>query len=132
MRGRVATARVARLATVTDDARPHLVACCFALTADGAVIYSAVDAKPKSTTALRRLANLRTNPAAALLVDHYDDEDWSALWWVRVDGDGRVLESGDERERALDLLVSKYQQYSEQRPPGPVIAIDVRSWRGWP
>jgi hypothetical protein len=36
----------------------------------GATVYSAVDAKPKRTTALGRLANVRENPAVALLVDH--------------------------------------------------------------
>ena len=139
MRARVAAARVGRLATVTAEGRPHVVACCFVFapadTGDAGgpeVIYSAVDAKPKSTMALRRLANLRANPAAALLVDHYDDTDWSVLWWVRIDGDGRVLEAGEERERALDLLVAKYRQYAEHRPPGPVVAIDVRGWRAWP
>jgi PPOX class probable F420-dependent enzyme len=129
MRRRVGDARVGRLGTVTDDGRPHLVPCCFAL--DGDVLYSAVDAKPKSTMALRRLANLRANGAASLLVDHYD-EDWSTLWWVRVDGRGRVIESGPERERALDLLTAKYEQYRRQRPPGAVVAIDASTWRAWP
>lgn len=135
MRRRVAEARVGRLATVTAEGRPHLVPCCFALDAGGDgssdVVYSAVDAKPKTTTALRRLANLRANGAAALLVDHYD-EDWSSLWWVRVDGRGLVLESGDRRERALDLLADKYPQYRRQRPAGAVVAIEVTGWRGWP
>jgi PPOX class probable F420-dependent enzyme len=133
MRQRVGEARVGRLGTVTGDGRPHLVPCCFALDVqrDGDVVYSAVDAKPKSTLALRRLANLRANGAAALLVDHYD-EDWSALWWVRVDGQGRVIESGPERERALDLLSAKYDQYRRQRPEGAVVAIDTIAWRSWP
>ena len=129
MRRRVREARVGRLGTVTGDGRPHLVPCCFAL--EGGVVYSAVDAKPKSTPALRRLANLRANGAASLLVDHYD-EDWSALWWVRVDGRGRVIESGPERDEALDLLAAKYEQYRRQRPPGAVVAIDATTWRAWP
>ena len=132
MRRRVSEARVGRLGTVTDEGRPHLVPCCFALDVPhGDVLYSAVDAKPKSTTALRRLANLRANGAASLLVDHYD-EDWSALWWVRIDGRGRVVESGPERDRALDLLAAKYEQYRRQRPPGAVVAIDTTAWRAWP
>jgi PPOX class probable F420-dependent enzyme len=133
MRRRVGEARVGRLGTVTGDGRPHLVPCCFALDSrsEGDVVYSAVDAKPKSTPALRRLANLRANGAASLLVDHYD-EDWSTLWWVRVDGRGRVIESGPERDRALDLLAAKYEQYRRQRPPGAVVAIDATAWRAWP
>jgi PPOX class probable F420-dependent enzyme len=132
MRRRVRDARVARLATVTNDGHPHVVPCCFALSGEvHEVVYSAVDAKPKSTIALRRLENLRANPHAALLVDHYAD-DWSTLWWVRVDGTGRVLEGGAELERAIALLVAKYSQYRLDPPAGPVIAIDVTRWRSWP
>ncbi|MDQ1384584.1 MAG: hypothetical protein QOG65_1963, partial [Actinomycetota bacterium] len=132
MRRRFRDARVARLATVTNDGRPHLVPCCFALSGDAReVVYSAVDAKPKSTIALRRLENLRANPHAALLVDHYSD-DWSTLWWVRLDGEGRVLDDGDERDGAIALLTTKYRVYVEQPPPGAVVAIDVVRWRGWP
>jgi PPOX class probable F420-dependent enzyme len=128
-RRRVAEARVGRLATVTPGGRPHVVPCCFAL--DGDRIVSAVDAKPKATLALARLANLRAHPEAALLVDHYDD-DWATLWWVRADGRGRVVEVGPERERALDLLAAKYDQYARGRPPGPVVIIEVTGWRSWP
>ncbi len=126
---RVAAARVARLATITNDGRPHLVPCCFALAAG--TIYSAVDGKPKTTLALRRLTNIQVNPAAALLVDHYDD-DWSALWWVRLDGSARVVADPPERARALALLAAKYPQYTRAPPPGDVIAIEVTAWRAWP
>jgi PPOX class probable F420-dependent enzyme len=129
MRRRVGEARVGRLATVTPDGRPHVVPCCFAL--DGDTIVSAVDAKPKTTQALRRLDNLRAHPAAALLVDHYD-EDWSTLWWVRADGEGTVVTEGPSREAALALLAAKYPQYRRTPPPGPVVAIRVTRWRAWP
>jgi PPOX class probable F420-dependent enzyme len=119
MRSRFARARVARLA----------VPCCFVLTGD--VVYSAIDAKPKSTIALRRLDNLRAHPHTALLVDHYSD-DWSTLWWVRIDGEGRILAGGDERAAALELLAQKYPIYTAEPPPGAVIAIDIVGWRGWP
>lgn len=129
MRLRLGEARVARLATVTSDGRPHLVPCCFALVGD--IVYSAVDAKPKSTLALRRLANLRANPRAALLVDFYAD-DWSTLWWVRVDGRGDVIGAGADRDAAVTVLAKKYDQYHSEPPPGPVIAIAIDTWRSWP
>jgi PPOX class probable F420-dependent enzyme len=129
MRRRVTEAAVGHLATVSSDARPHVVPCCFVL--DDDTVYSAVDGKPKTTLALQRLANLSANPSATLLVDHYDD-DWSALWWVRLDGEGRVIDGGPERTRALDRLTAKYHQYVAQPPPGPVVAIDVTGWRAWP
>lgn len=119
------------LATVRSDGHPHVVACCFTLSTSGQVVYSAVDAKPKSTPALQRLENLRANPSATLLVDHYE-EDWSALWWVRIDGTARIIGSGTEFDRALGELTAKYAEYVRQPPPGPVIAIDIRGWRAWP
>jgi PPOX class probable F420-dependent enzyme len=121
---RLARARVGRLATVTAAGRPHVVPVCFALT--GGRIYTAVDAKPKSTRALRRLENVRATGRASLLVDHYD-EDWSQLWWVRVDGRAEVVDS----DAALDALAAKYEQYRADRPAGPVIAITPERWRSW-
>ncbi len=128
-RTRFASARVARLATVDAAGRPHLVPMVFAV--DGDTVYSAVDGKPKRTTALRRLANIAANPAVSLLVDHYAD-DWDALWWVRADGVGRVLAADEpEATRAVDLLAVRYSQYVRLRPSGPVVAVDVSRWTGW-
>ncbi len=128
-RGRLTEAPVGRLATVTAAGRPHLVPCCFAV--DGDWIYTAVDGKPKSTLALRRLANIRSHPEVALLVDAYDEE-WADLWWVRVDGTAEIWESGSRRLQALALLAAKYRQYRQTIPPGPVIAVAVSGWRWWP
>jgi PPOX class probable F420-dependent enzyme len=130
-RRRFATARVARLATAAADGSPHVVPIVFAVArADGRdVIYSVVDAKRKRTTGLRRLANVVENPAVSVLVDHYE-EDWTALWWARADGIGRVLGESDasESERAVALLAARYPQ---QRAVAAVLAIEVRRWSGW-
>jgi PPOX class probable F420-dependent enzyme len=129
-RARFSGARVARLATVDAESVPHLVPVVFAVDAD--VVYSAVDAKPKRTTALRRLANVRANPYVALLADAYDDADWSALWWVRADGEGHVVEPGEaEARHAVRLLVARYPQYRAAPPTGPVLAVHVTRWSGW-
>jgi PPOX class probable F420-dependent enzyme len=125
-RARFAAARVARLATAGADGRPHLVPICFAVAGD--TVYSAVDdVKPKATRRLRRLANVAANPAVCLLADHYD-EDWSALWWVRADGRGRVLE---DAPAAIALLAERYEQYRAAPPAGPVLAVEVERWSGW-
>ncbi|HEV7450833.1 MAG TPA: TIGR03668 family PPOX class F420-dependent oxidoreductase [Pseudonocardiaceae bacterium] len=138
-RRRVAKARVARLATADADGRPHVVPMVYALasgkdvgeTRSGDTVYSAVDAKPKRSTSLRRLANIAANPRVAVLVDHYED-DWHALWWVRADGTGRVLDADEPEGRdAIALLVARYPQYREQPPRGPVVAIDVARWSSW-
>jgi PPOX class probable F420-dependent enzyme len=125
---RLTTARVARLATTDPDGRPHLVPIVFAL--DGDTLYSTVDRKRKRSSKLRRIENARARPDVTILVDHYD-EDWSLLWWIRLRGRARVLDEGDERERALGLLADKYPQYREEPPDGPVLAVDVTETRDW-
>jgi PPOX class probable F420-dependent enzyme len=128
LREKVAGSRVAHLATTDPDGRPHLVPIVFAL--DGDTLYTAVDAKPKRSRTLRRIENARERPRVTVLVDRYA-EDWSRLWWIRLRGRARVLDGGDEAERALALLVAKYEQYAEAPPTAPVLAIDVDEWRGW-
>lgn len=127
-RDRFATSPVARLATADAQGVPHAVPITFVALDD--VLYFAVDHKPKSTRDLRRLHNIRENPAVTVLVDHYD-EDWSALWWSRADGRGVVLEAGQERDRAVELLRDKYEPYQDSPPEGPVVAVRVDRWSGW-
>lgn len=138
-RRRFASVPVARLATVGADGRPHLVPFTFALDIPGAGadpgppgdrIYSAVDAKPKTSTDLRRLRNIRANPRVAVLADHYED-DWGELWWVRADGRAAILDDPAAMAPALALLAARYPQYREQPPGGPVISIQVERWTGW-
>jgi PPOX class probable F420-dependent enzyme len=129
-RERFTSARVARLATADLEGRPHLVPICFAV--DGDTIYNAVDNKPKRSAQLRRLANVAANPRVCVLADHYEDADWAALWWVRADGSGRVLDAdSQEARRALALLRGRYAPYRESGPLGPVLAVDVARWSGW-
>ena len=127
-RQRFAGAAVARLATVTEAGRPHLVPVTFAV--DGDRIYVAVDAKPKSTRHLRRLRNIRANPQVAVLADRYDD-DWAALWWVRADGRAVILDDPRQMAGPVALLAGRYPQYRELPPAGPVIEITAERWTGW-
>jgi PPOX class probable F420-dependent enzyme len=120
-----ASARVARLATVGAGGAPHLVPIVFAVTGD--VIHTAVDAKPKRSRDLRRLANIAANPRVSVLADHYD-EDWAALWWVRADGTARVLGTSPA---GLAALTARYEQYRSTAPPGPFLEITVDRWSSW-
>jgi PPOX class probable F420-dependent enzyme len=122
MRERVRDARVAILGTINENGTPHLVPITFAL--EGDAIYSAIDHKPKTTTQLKRLANIERDPRVTLLVQNYAD-DWTLLWWVRMEGNARLTDEG------LDALMSKYPQYRKRPPSGTVIAIDVSEWSGW-
>ncbi|MBW8485463.1 TIGR03668 family PPOX class F420-dependent oxidoreductase [Actinomadura parmotrematis] len=127
-RDRLAAVPVARLATADAAGRPHLVPVTFAV--ERGTVYTAVDHKPKTTRDLRRLANVRANPRVALLADHYED-DWTRLWWVRVDGHARVVDDPARTAAPAALLAARYPQYRDRPPDGPVIAITIDSWTGW-
>ena len=129
-RERFAVGRVARMASIGPDGAPHLVPIVFAL--DGDEVLSVVDAKPKRSPELKRLRNIASDPRVTLLVDEYD-EDWQRLWWVRADGQARVEEEGPVRDRALELLRAKYEQYrtSWSEPVGAAVVVRVERWRWW-
>jgi PPOX class probable F420-dependent enzyme len=128
MRTRVEDARVGRIATVTPDGRPHVVPFVFVL--DDETLYSSVDEKPKASRDLQRVRNLRANPTAEVVVDHYE-EPWGDIWWVRIRGRAEIHDRGPERDRALALLAEKYPEYRTMPPQGEVIAIRIERWRGW-
>jgi PPOX class probable F420-dependent enzyme len=128
---------VARLATISPGGKPHLVPVVFALVQDiqdiqdiHDIVYTAVDAKPKTTQRLRRLANIEKNPQASLLVDHYAD-DWTRLWWVRADGVATIHRDDEQMHTGYRLLRAKYPQYQSVPLNGPVIAVTVSRWSSW-
>jgi PPOX class probable F420-dependent enzyme len=132
LRRRLSRARVGYLAT-SDGSTPSVVPVCFVLL--GETVYQAIDGKPKSVTPrqLRRVRNVRANPTAALVVDHYV-EDWRRLWYVLLRGKARIVDDSVEQKRAILALRKKYPQYRTTVPlpeDALVIAIDVRRLRHW-
>ncbi|MGH2591210.1 MAG: TIGR03668 family PPOX class F420-dependent oxidoreductase [Actinomycetota bacterium] len=129
---RLRSARVGHLATMTSGSRPHVVPFVFVvIESDAAVrVYWAVDDKPKRSPRIKRIRNIETNRAVELVVDGYD-EDWSALWWVRAAGSGRIVREPAEHAAALVALEAKYPQYAAAPPPGPMVAIDVERITSW-
>jgi PPOX class probable F420-dependent enzyme len=128
MKMRLSQTLVGHLATSGPDGRPHVVPICFDTHQE--TLYFAVDNKPKRTTDLKRLKNIAANPAVSVLVDHYED-DWTKLWWVRVDGTARIVNDEAEIDRAIELLMKRYPQYRRTRPEGPVVAISIDRISGW-
>jgi PPOX class probable F420-dependent enzyme len=128
-RALVASARVARLATVNPGLGVDVIPITFALL-EGDRLVSIVDQKPKSTTRLRRLANIAAHPEVTVLVDHYED-DWERLWWVRLRGTASVIADGDAFAEAVEALADRYPQYVDAPPPGPVVSVAVDAWTGW-
>lgn len=127
---------LARLATLTPEGRPHQVPIVFARL--HGLLWSPIDAKPKAPVELARVRHLRANPAASLLLDDYA-EDWSRLWWLRVDATARVVEpaglSADpEAEAAVAALRAKYPQYARVavlREPPVLLALAPQRIESW-
>ena len=119
------------LATADADCRPYVVPFCFVC--EGGIIYSVLDAKPKSADLrrLRRVRNILANPRVSMVIDHYDS-DWSKLWFLLVQGRAELLEPGAEHAHALAQLRAKYPQYREMElDDNPMITIIPDQATGW-
>lgn len=127
---------VARLAVRAGREGVFQVPVVFARS--GGRLWSPVDAKPKAGGELARARHIRAHPRVSLLLDHYDD-DWSQLWWLRVEGEAEIVQgstASDERAvAAVRALKVKYPQYDHTavlREPATLIAIRPQrlvSWR---
>ena len=129
---------VARLATISAEGRPHQIPIVF-VWQDGK-IWSPVDGKPKRGSTLKRVQNALANPEASLLLDEYDD-DWSQLWWLRIDVSVEVIYlneiSDKERIRAREAgtaLARKYPQYKTTEvltEPPTLLAMTPTKYSSW-
>ena len=131
-------ARRATLATVTPDGRPRLVPACYSVHPTAAVLYIAIDDKPKQVDDPHRLARVRdilADPRVTVLVDRWD-EDWSRLAWLRCQGSATLLEpdADDDRERsaAIDALRDRYPAYAGHDLEGSlVLRIEIERTSSW-
>ena len=101
------------LATLHASRGADLVPACFAIE-DGWLAIPVDSVKPKGSTALGRIRNLERDPRATLLVEGWDPDDWSRLWWVRL----LLLrqEVADELHDRLEAgLRRRYRQYATAR-----------------
>lgn len=128
----LADARVGRLATADSEGRPHAIPVCFAF--DGKDIFIVLDQKPKTVDSirLRRVRNILSNPQAALVVDHYE-EDWQRLRYVLVSCQAELLDGEmEEAAGAIALLREKYEQYRDMDLEGnPVIKLTPQRFTAW-
>jgi PPOX class probable F420-dependent enzyme len=126
--------RSGRLATVDPAGQPHAVPICYVLL-DG-IVYTPIDEKPKrgDPRQLRRIRNILANPRVCLVVDHYEDEDWSRLAWLQVRGVASLVEGDAERATALAALRARYRQYRamalEELPLLRITPTRVVGWSG--
>ncbi len=137
-RARLVAADHGVLSTLDPDRGLHAVPVCFAVVGDRLVVP--VDrVKAKRSTDLRRTHNLALDPRATLLCEHWDRDDWSQLWWVRVEmrtaevpADPSAGPSPDAAEtRVLEqALRERYVQYRTAEFAA-LLVFDIVSVSGW-
>jgi PPOX class probable F420-dependent enzyme len=120
----LSSARVARLGLLDERDLPRVLPVTFAVF-EGAV-WSAIDRKPKRPGEPARVRRLRRRPDAALLVDRYDD-DWSRLAWLELRGPVTIHPLGP----AVEALATRYDQYRDEPPQGPLLRLEVRDAVWW-
>lgn len=131
-RGFILAGRVAHLATTEAQGEPHVVPVCYAY--DGERFYIAIDEKPKRPgRTLKRVRNILETGRAALVIDRYDDDDWSRLAWVIVRGGAEMLDADDPvHPRVVALLRDRYRQYRQMAlERAPIIAIAPERITSW-
>lgn len=126
-------ARVARLATIDSEFKPHLVPVVFVF--DGNHFYIPVDEKRKTAKPekLKRIRNIQDNPNVTLLIDEYS-EDWTKLAFVMIQGKASVAtkEEGNIQVReAYKKLMTKYLQYQKVRVGEMCIIITPKKVASW-
>jgi PPOX class probable F420-dependent enzyme len=117
------------LSTVHAERGVDAVPVVYAV-ADGHVGVPVDRVKPKASSRLQRERNLEADPRAALLIEHWDHDDWSQLWWVRAEL--RLQDDAADRAEALaDRLAERYQQYRGERPFSRVLVLRIVGVTGW-
>lgn len=117
------------LATLHPDRGADLVPVVYALLGD--LVGIPVDrVKPKASTRLRREANLRSDPRATLLFEHWDPADWTRLWWVRAHLRWEAEPAPGVEEALAARLAARYRQYRDQ-PFERVLVLRILDVAGW-
>lgn len=130
-----ATARLAQslrgvLSTVHPGRGVDVVPVVFAVDDSGRLAIPIDRIKPKAAGLLRRELNLEADPRAALLVDRWDPDDWSQLWWVRVELRYEATLDPDRWDDLATRLAARYPQYSDQ-PFARLLVLRIVALTGW-
>jgi hypothetical protein len=86
--------------------------------------------KSKASLRLQRERNLEADPRATLLVEHWDRNDWSQLWWVRAELRWQHDASADRTKALATRLAGRYPQYQDQ-PFARVLVLRIVGVAGW-
>ena len=118
------------LCTLHPERGPDPQPVVYALSDDGHVGVPIDRVKPKASSRLRREDNLEADPRGALLIEHWDHDDWSRLWWVRADLHHLAEPPAAVVEDLTERLARAVPQYAD-RPFHRVLVCRVVRVTGW-
>ena len=118
------------LSTVHPTRGVDAVPVVYAIDDDGRVAVPVDTVKAKASTRLQRERNLEADPRAALLVEHWDQEDWSRLWWVRAELRFEADPGTDPTADLATRLSGRYPQYRD-RPFTKILVLRIVGLAGW-
>jgi PPOX class probable F420-dependent enzyme len=116
------------LCTVHPERGVDAVPVVYVVDDDGNVGVPVDRVKPKATSRLQRERNLETDPRGMLLIEHWDRDDWSQLWWVRAEL--RFQDAGGREAALAAQLAERYPQYRDQ-PFARVLVLRIVGVTGW-
>lgn len=119
------------LCTVHPERGVDAVPVVYVADPDGWVAVPIDRVKPKSAGTLQRERNLERDARATLLVEHWDRDDWSQLWWVRAE----LRWTGADvdvhlTDRLASRLAADVTQYRD-RPFDRMLLFRVVGVTGW-
>ena len=118
------------LCTLHPQRGPDPQPVVYAVSEDGHVAVPIDRVKPKSSSRLQREDNLEADPRAALLVEHWEAEDWSRLWWVRAHLQHVPDPPPSLTEELTARLARAVPQYAD-RPFHRLLVCRIVSVTGW-
>jgi len=118
------------LCTMHAERGADAVPVAYAVDEDGYVGVPIDRVKPKASLRLQRERNLEADPRATLLVEHWDRDDWSRLWWVRAELRWQGDTAGRRAQALAVLLAGRYPQYRDQ-PFAGVLVLRIVGVTGW-
>ena len=128
----IISARVARLATVDETLRPHVIPVVFVFNKNSFFIPLDKKKKRVNPRKLRRIKNIKENPNTTLLIDYYH-ENWGKLFFLMIHGKASIVEFKDKKkmDKVHKLLISKYSQYNKVGISDLCIKIRPQKFTYW-
>ena len=118
------------LATLHPERGPDPQPVVYAVSDDGHVGVPIDKVKPKASSRLQREDNLAADPRGSLLIEHWDTDDWSRLWWVRADLEHVDAPSTQLLDDLADRLAGTVPQYAD-KPFHRVLVCRIVNVTGW-